>query len=407
MVGPPTLNQQIQEILPEIRELRRAIHAYPEPGFEEEQTAARVVDHLQPLEGFEIQTGIAQTGVVATLEPDKAGPCIALRADMDCLPMEDTSGTPWQSTRPGLAHACGHDGHTAALVGAAKVLQRNRDRLAGPVKFIFQPAEESRGGGRYMVEAGVLSDPPVDAIFGLHGWPLLPVGSLGYRTGPMMAASDALEIVVKGQGSHAALPHQSKDPVMMAAAIIQALQPLVSRETDPLDSAVISITQMQGGSAFNVIPDEVTLKGTLRTLRSPVREYLHERIETVAQKVAELYGGRAEASVQWGYPVCVNSPIAVDYFKEIFSDNALHGIQIETVNPVMGGEDFAYFAEKVPANFAFLGTCPPGQNPPALLHQTHFDFNDEALPLAILTHVQTALEFKKFPHNDSPAPKPE
>lgn len=394
---PKQVNEQIQAVLPEIQDLRHEIHAYPELGFEEENTARRVVEHLMPLEGLDIQTGIARTGVVAVLGRDKPGPCIALRADMDCLPMDDACGQPWQSTRPGLAHTCGHDGHTAALVGAAKVLHQHRDRLTGPVKFVFQPAEESKGGGRHMVEAGVLEDPRVTAIFGLHGWPSLPVGTLGYCTGPMMAASDSMEIRVCGKGGHAALPHQARDPILMATFIIQALQALVSRETDPLDAAVISITQMEGGSAFNVIPDSVTLRGTLRTLREPVRQYLHDRIESVATQVAAIYGGSAEAQVNWGYPVCVNDPTAVDYFKSVFAGSEDDGIRIEAISPVMGGEDFAYYAEKVPANFAFVGTMAPGQASVPLLHQSRYDFNDDALEVAIRTHVETALGFGGFP----------
>lgn len=395
------VDESISAILPEIRDLRREIHAFPEPGFEEVETAARVVRCLEPLVGLQIRTGIATTGVTAVLGADKPGPAVALRADMDCLPMPDTSGKPWASTRPGLAHACGHDGHTAALVGAARVLHSLRDRLHRPVKFIFQPAEESKGGGRHMVEAGVLEDPAVEAVFGLHGWPGLEVGTYGYCPGPMMAASDSMEIRVRGMGSHAALPHLGVDPVVIAAHIITALQALVSRETDPLDSAVVSVTQVNGGSAFNVIPDEVVLKGTVRTLREPVREHLHRRIPEVAGQVAALYRGSADGRVNRGYPVCVNHPAATRFFQGVFQDALRDRAVLRRVQPVMGGEDFAYFSEKVPGHFLFVGTCPRGESAPAFLHQSHYDFNDDALLPAIRAHVEVALRFNGLPPDAS------
>ncbi len=391
---PEEILSQIHAITEEIADLRHEIHAYPELGFEEVETSRKVLEQLSTLEGFEIREGIAKTGIVATLGADKSGACIGLRADMDCLPIEDTTGTPWFSKRPGLSHACGHDGHTAALVGAAKILSRYQDQLPGPVKFIFQPAEERLGGGHHMVEEGALKNPDVAAIFGLHGWPYLPFGTVGHRRGPLMASSDSFRITIKGIGSHGAYPHLSIDPIVVATQVIQALQTLVSRRTDPLDSAVVTVGQIQSSGTYNIIAEECLLLGTIRALTAETRAFLHKEVKRVSESLCEAMGARAIVEIGQGYPVTSNHPAAASFFEDTFTHRMAGHLNMTTVNPTMGGEDFSFYGQVIPSNFVFLGVCPEGVDTPALLHQGNYDFPDLALPLAIQTHVELALNFK-------------
>jgi amidohydrolase len=245
----------VDAIVPGVVGLRREIHAHPELGFEETQTARRVVDQLSPLGTLDIQTGVAGTGVVAVLNGSKPGPCVGLRADMDALPLQEQSDVSYASTVAGKMHACGHDGHTACLVGAAKVLSQVADALPGKVKFIFQPAEEGGGGGRLMCEQGVLDGPKVEAVFAMHGWPAVDFGHVGVREGPFMASADFWEVTIRGRGGHAGYPHRAVDPIVAASHVVLALQTIAARETNPLDSVVVTVARLTAGSAMNVIPD--------------------------------------------------------------------------------------------------------------------------------------------------------
>ncbi|MDD5706442.1 MAG: M20 family metallopeptidase, partial [Kiritimatiellae bacterium] len=256
---------RIEALLPELTALRRDLHAHPELGFEEHYTAGRVAEWLGGLPDMRVRTGVAGTGVVATLAARKRGPCVALRADMDALPVDDACGQPYVSRHPGRAHACGHDGHVACLLGAARLLSEQAGQLAGPVRFIFQPAEEGGGGGEQMCRQGALEDPAPAAIFALHAWPFLPLGTVGVRAGAAMASTDAIDIVVRGRGAHAGTPHKGVDPIVAASHVVVALQTVVSRLTDPTETALVTIGSIAGGSARNVIPDTVTLSGTIRT----------------------------------------------------------------------------------------------------------------------------------------------
>ncbi|MGJ3241988.1 MAG: M20 metallopeptidase family protein [Opitutales bacterium] len=388
---PDGLDAVIGERLDDLTAFRRDLHQHPEPGFQEKRTAARVAERLERLPGLSIETGIAGTGIAAVLGADRPGPCIALRADMDCLPMDDASGKPWASQNPGFAHACGHDGHTACLLGAAEVLSGYADRLPGPVKFIFQPAEEGLAGARSMIEAGVLKDPAVRAIYGLHGWPGLETGHIGFRKGPLMAASDKFSLIVHGQGGHAAMPHLAIDPVVAAAHIVTGLQSIVSRGVDPLDSAVVTAASIHGGSTFNVIPARVEIQGTVRTLRESTRSFVFERIERLARKTAEAHGCTVKAQLNRGYPVCANDDTATDILTWIAQGTLDSPDRIRTPAPVMGGEDFAFFAEVIPAAYWFLGVKAPDDDRPAQLHQPHYDFNDSQIPLAVRLHCAVAL----------------
>lgn len=386
----------LQSALPDLVELRHQLHQWPEPGYEEERTARTVAERLSALPGLEVRTGFAKTGVVGLLNGDSDGPCIALRADMDCLPMEDTTGLPWASQRPGFAHACGHDGHTTCLLGTAGVLAQHRDQLPGPVLFLFQPAEEGGAGAHAMIEDGALDNPRPKAIFGLHGYPGLEVGSFSVRPGSIMAASDVLRVRVTGNGTHAAMPHLGRDPILAASHAVTALQSLTSRRTDPLDSAVVTVAKFQAGNAFNVIPESVDLLGTIRTLQESTRRQIHEEAKTLFQSVCGGLGCRAEVTIEDGYPVCVNDARAVEYLHSVFQSPLNTGARLHSQNPMMAAEDFAFYGRDLPSTFFFVGVRRPGEENPALLHQNHYDFNDEAIPYAVRAFCALALNFATF-----------
>lgn len=386
------LEATLGEVLPQTVEHRHEIHAWPEPGYEEVRTAESVIRHLQNLPGMRLRTGVARTGIVADLEGGGDAPLIALRADMDCLEMEDRSDRPWASRRPGFAHTCGHDGHTATLTAAARILARHRESLPGPVRFIFQPAEEGLAGGRLMVQEGALQDPPVSMIFGLHGNPFLKIGQYGIASGPVMAASDQMQCTIVGQGAHAAQPHLSKDPILAASHLVCALQSMVSRRTDPIDSAVVTVAKIAGGSAFNIIPDQVHLLGTIRSLTEETRVRLHREVAETMNSIARAFGCTAEINLERGYPVCRNASEAVSHFRSAFEACLRpHATLIPTL-PIMSGEDFAFFSQEIPGALFFVGVCPEEENNPAQWHQAHYDFHDEALPHSIRAMVALALQ---------------
>lgn len=385
------LDPLIKPLLPELVALRHELHQHPELAYEEHQTAARIVDQLQHLPGIELRTGVAGTGVVATLGAERPGPCVALRADMDALPMEEIGDHGHRSTVPGKMHACGHDGHVTCLVGAARVLAQLGDELEGPVKFLFQPAEEGGAGGLKMCEEGVLESPTVAAIFGLHGWPELTQGQIGVRNGGFLASADRLQIKVRGVGAHAAYPHQGIDTVLVAAHIIVALQSIAARNTEPLDSVVVTVAQIHGGTADNIIPAEVQLSGTIRTLNSETRRLTMERVRRVATDTARAFGATAEVRIDEGYPVLENDSEATDYVRRVAE--GADGVVPTEISPVMGAEDFAFYAQRVPASFFTLGMRPAGQDSYPTLHQPNFDFHDDIIVAGVTMHVELARRF--------------
>lgn len=391
----PDLARAIDAVLPRIRELRRDLHQYPELGYEETRTAARVARELADLPGVTLRTGVAGTGIVATLVAG-TGPAVALRADMDALPITEESGVPHSSKVPGKSHACGHDGHTASLVGAAVVLSRLRDSLPCPVKFLFQPAEEGGAGAKRMVDEGALDNPPVAAVFGYHNWPsdALPFGTIATRPGAFMAATGLFTITVHGRGGHAAAPHQTVDPIIAAAQIVTALQTVVSRNHDPVNSGVVSVTQFHAGTAFNVIPPAAELRGTIRALDDAVLALAARRVTEIAEGVAAALGARAEVALKLNYPVLRNDSRAVGHIAAVA--RALgRGGRLELAHPpIMGGEDFAFYGAKVPACFWFLASKPDDVASVPGCHHPAFDFNDDILPLAIAMHVETARSFR-------------
>ncbi|HEX7406104.1 MAG TPA: M20 family metallopeptidase [Candidatus Binatia bacterium] len=371
---------------------RRDIHAHPELGNQERRTPELIVAALQPME-FEIQEHVGGTGVVAVLRGAHPGRTLALRADMDALPLNEDAERPYRSTVPGVMHACGHDGHVAMALGAARILYDVRDRLHGNVKLLFQPAEETYGGASEMIADGCLTRAPaVDAVFGLHLEPLGAVGELRVRRGPVMASADVIRVVVKGTGGHASEPHACIDPVPPAAQIITNLQTLVTRRFDVKNPVVISITFLQAGAAFNVIPSEVVLGGTVRTVDPAVRADMPARLEQVIRHTAEAFGATAELAYVHGSGVVVNHAGFTDFVRQVIGETRGSDAVIEMEHPVMGAEDFGLYLEHVPGTFAFLGARPAHQEP-FPLHHAQFDFDERALPLGVETLVTVALEY--------------
>ena len=366
------LNEEVREGFGErIVALRREIHREPELGFDTKKTAEKVLSALEGLP-LDIQTGVAENGIVATLFSGE-GPTVGLRADMDALPIHEETGLPFASEIEGKMHACGHDGHTSMLVGAAHALCGMRERLNGTVKFFFQPAEEGGGGGKVMVDEGVADD--VESVFALHLWPGLPFGTAATKAGPIMAAADAFEMTVRGKGGHGAFPHQTADAIAMAAQIVTALQTLVSREVDPVEPAVLTVGEIGAGSAFNIIPETARLGGTVRTLNEDLRRRMPERIEQLARGVAQGMRGDAELDYNFSYPVTQNdadaAKVALGVAGELFGQERA----VQLANPSMGAEDFAFFLEKVPGAFIWLGVGDVSG-----LHTPQFSFNEEILP---------------------------
>ncbi len=387
------LRTLIDSILPDMVALRRDLHAHPELGFEEERTPRRIVETLRAAPSLRVKTGVARTGVVALLNADKPGPCIALRADMDALPIVEQTGVPYASQTPGRMHACGHDGHTACLAGTALVLSRMADELPGKVKFVFQPAEENEGGARYMVEEGVLDDPPVDAVIALHAWPSQPVGTISLRPGAAMAAVDTAAVTIVGQGSHGAYPHKGIDPIVASAHIIIALQTIVSRTVDPVDCAVVTVGSIHAGSAPNVIPPECRMQLTLRSHRKETRRHLQERVRQVCEHTARAMGATATVDLHEGYPVTVNDPKLSEWIISVGREVLGPDRALPTDPPSMGAEDFSFYCEKVPAVMFRLGIRPPEMDTYPSLHNPQFNFNDDALPIGIRMLSELAIRF--------------
>ncbi|GLS44954.1 M20 aminoacylase family protein [Methylobacterium brachythecii] len=358
----------------ELTAIRRDLHAHPELGFEEVRTSGIVADHLEKL-GIEVHRGLGKTGVVGLLRGRPGKRRIGLRADMDALPIEEETNLPYRSTIPSTMHACGHDGHTTMLLGAARYLAETRD-FDGTAVFVFQPAEEGLGGARAMIADGLFEKFPVDEIFAIHNNPNGPHGKILVRPGPAMAAADFFDIRITGRGAHAARPQEGIDPILVATAIPQAMQSIVSRNADPLKAAVVSITQIHAGAAYNVIPEGAHLAGTVRTFDAALRELVSTRIREIAGGIGEAYGARVEVEIRDVFSVLENSPdhamAVAEIATELFGADRVDAQS----KPHMGSEDFADMLHAVPGAYAWLGATPgPG------LHNAGYDFDDTLLPL--------------------------
>lgn len=392
-----TLSNSIAALKDEIAAYRRELHQNPQTSYEETFASGLVQKKLTEW-GIPFKTGYAVTGIVATIEgaQNTSGKSIALRADMDALNIVEASGQPWASKIPGKMHGCGHDGHTAMLLGAAKYLSETRN-FNGTVHLIFQPAEEGGAGAIRMIEQGLFKDFKIDAVFGMHNWPGMKKGTIGLRPGPIMASSDTFEIVVTGRGGHAAMPNRSIDPVIIAAHIITMLQTVVSREIDPVDQAVLSITNVNAGTgADNVIPDKAVLTGTFRAFQVATRQRLGRRIGEIASAVATSMGGSATAEVFNGYDPTINSAAESAFCADIC--RALVGAENVDANvePCMGAEDFGAMLQEVPGCYIWMGQAEADTASPHNkgLHNAGYDFNDEIIPLGVeywARLVETAL----------------
>ncbi len=382
----PIINR-IADFHAEMTAWRRQLHAHPETAFEEHKTAAFVAERLEAF-GIAVTRGIAGTGVVGTLKGSTPGTgAIALRADMDALHIDEQNQFSHISQQQGRMHACGHDGHTAMLLGAAKHLAETRN-FAGTIHFVFQPAEENEGGARVMIEEGILDKYPVDAVFGMHNWPELPAGQFAIQPGPMMAAFDIFEIKITGRGGHAAMPHLAVDPIVAAAQIVNALQTIASRNIHPLESAVVSVTQIHGGDTWNVIPETVVLRGTTRSFSPDVRDRMEPLLRRIAEGACAGCGAEVELFYERRYPPTLNAAAETEQAAAAAAAIVGESNVERHLMPSMGAEDFAFFLEKKPGAYIWIGngTAQGG----GMLHSPHYDFNDAILPLGASYWVQLA-----------------
>ncbi len=398
-VDPKTgrrIDAEIEKNTAEIVKIRRFIHMNPELGFAEVETARLIASKLQPL-GFEVRTGVAKTGVVAVLRGGQPGPAVAVRADMDALPVQEATGLPYQSLNPGVMHACGHDVHSSIVLGTALVLHALKDRIPGTVTFLFQPAEEGGppgqpGGAELMVREGALDNPTAAAVFGFHVWPE-PVGRVLVAPGNVTAASDSFTITVLGKGAHGARPHEGVDAVVIAAEIVTALQTIVSRASDPTDPAVLTVGSIHGGTRRNIIADRVVLEGTIRTLSEANRKRTAQLLESVVKNITEIYGAGYKCEYEPGNPSVLNNPELAAAMTPTLV-RLLGKDKVVAWKPQMIAEDFAFLAQKAPGLYFFLGVRGPGQ-PATPLHSPAFSPDEKAIPLGIriLSHlVLDALE---------------
>ena len=371
------LIKEIKLLHDEMTEWRRDIHQHPELKFEENRTSDLVAAKLEEF-GIEIHRGLAKTGVVGTIR-NGDGPSIGLRADMDALPLEEKNTFKHASSNPGKMHACGHDGHTAMLLGAAKHLAASKN-FKGTVNLIFQPAEEGGGGGELMIKEGLFEMFPVDSVYGLHNWPGMPAGTFGVGSGPIMAAADMFDLTINGRGGHAALPDQCIDPIVVASQVVSALQTITSRNTHPVDSVVITVTQIHAGDAYNVIPDSVRMHGTVRTFQTETRDKIPSSMLRVAEGVCAAYGTTCELNYMSGYPTTINSVPETEISAKAVVDLLGEDKIILNPTPSMGAEDFSYMLEARPGCYVWLGIGPGKGEAGCMLHSSRYDFNDDVLP---------------------------
>ncbi|MCD4838754.1 amidohydrolase [Neobacillus sedimentimangrovi] len=378
-----------KKVTEEMIELRRDFHQYPELSFKEEQTSKKVAEYLRAC-GLKVREQVNGYGVTADLMVDEAGPMIAFRADMDALPIQEETGLPFASKIPGVMHACGHDGHTAILLGVAKLLSFQRERLKGNVRFIFQPAEEiNPGGAKGMIQEGVLEG--VEAIFGLHLWSELPSGTFRTCYGPMMAAADRFIIEIEGQGGHGGMPHKTIDSIVLASHLLMASQQIISRQIDPLEAGVITFGKFSSGTAFNIIANKAVLEGTVRSFLPEIRETLHKKLKELTTGFANIYGAKIHLDYQYGYPPVENHKNEVDFILEtaakVFGRNNT-GI----MKPNMAGEDFSYYLKEIPGAFCFVGAQVPNK-PVYPHHHPRFQIDESVLPKAAQWFCQLAFDY--------------
>lgn len=368
---------EAEELFPYTQKLRRDFHAHPEIGFQEVRTAGIVAEELKQL-GIEVTTGVAKTGVVGIIEGNQPGPVVLLRFDMDALPITEETGVEYASKTPGVMHACGHDGHTAIGLTVAKILHKYQDEFPGTVKLVFQPAEEGLGGAELMVKEGVLENPRPDFSLSMHVWNDCPTGQIAMTPGPAMAASDQFTVVIEGKGAHGASPHLGHDPILASSQIISAIQSIVSRNVDPLETAVVSITSIHGGTAFNIIPSQVELKGTIRSYLPKVREKIHRRLDEIVQGVAEAMECKAVLKIKKITPAVINDDALAQVVNQVRLSVLPESEDISGLR-TMGSEDMAYMMDDIPGCYIFVGSNNASQDLIYGHHHPKFNFDEKAL----------------------------
>ena len=386
------LRPQIQALQPDLVAWRRQLHQRPELGFQEQLTAEFVSQQLTHW-GITHRTGVAQTGIVATIPGDRPGPVLAIRADMDALPIQEENEVPYRSCHDGIMHACGHDGHTAIALGTAAYLAQNTHTFAGTVKLIFQPAEEGPGGAQPMIAAGALQDPAVDAIIGLHLWNNLPLGTVGVRQGALMAAVGLFECHIQGQGGHGAMPHQTIDSVVVSAQIVNALQTIVGRNVSPLDAAVVTVGQLHAGTAMNVIADSAHMSGTVRYFNPDLKAVIPDRIEQIIAGVCQSHGASYTLDYTHFYPPVINDGAIAELVQSVAATVVETPIGIVPECQTMGGEDMSYFLQEVPGCYFFLGSANADRGLSYPHHHPRFDFDETALGIGVEMFIRCVETF--------------
>jgi amidohydrolase len=384
----------IRQLLPQLSLWRRHLHQHPELGFQETLTAEFITQKLTEW-GIPHQTGIAKTGIVAEIQGDRPGKTLAIRADMDALPIQEENDVPYKSIHPGKMHACGHDGHTAIALGTAYYLKHN-NQFPGIVKLIFQPAEEGPGGAKPMIEAGVLTDPEVDAIVGLHLWNQLPLGTIGVRNGALMAAVETFHCTIQGKGGHGAIPQQTVDSIVVTAQIITALQTIVARNIDPIDSAVVTVGKLNAGTAVNIIADSAQFSGTVRYFNPQYAGYFHQRIEQVIAGLCQSHGATYTFAYETYYPPLINNDKMANFVRHIAEAVVESPLGVTASCQTMGGEDMAFFLQEIPGCYFFLGSANAEADLAYPHHHPRFDFDETALAMGVELFVRCVEGFSTY-----------
>tara|TARA_B100000965_G_scaffold80447_2_gene64103 strand:+ start:5159 stop:6331 length:1173 start_codon:yes stop_codon:yes gene_type:complete len=382
------LIKELLEQQPEMQKWRRDIHAHPEIAFEEHRTAKFVAEKLLSF-GLDVETGIAGTGVVGTLKRGTGNRSIGLRADLDALLINEANNFEHKSKNPGKMHACGHDGHTTMLLGAAQYLSM-KGNFDGTIHFIFQPAEENEGGGKVMVDEGLFEKYPVEAVYGMHNIPGMPVGTFAVKPGPIMASFDIFNLTVIGKGGHAAMPQTTIDPILIGTKIVDAYQSIVSRYINPQEPVVLSVTQFHGGDAYNVIPNEIEIKGTVRCFSSKVQASVEGQMEKITESICKAYGAKFNFEYERRYPATINSHEEVETSLKVARGISGDGMVNSSPTPSMGSEDFAFMLQEKPGSYIWIGNG--DKEGSCMLHNPGYDFNDEILPIGATYWVEMAQE---------------
>ena len=388
------IRTEIRDLQPQIVEWRRILHQKPELGFQEQITAEFIASKLKAW-GIDHQTNIAKTGIVATIPGKSPGRVLAIRADMDALPIQEANEVPYKSQHNGKMHACGHDGHTAIALATAYYLSQHQNDFSGTVKIIFQPAEEGPGGAKPMIEAGVLQNPDVDAIIGLHLWNNLPIGTVGVRNGALMAAVELFRLTILGKGGHGAMPHQTVDSIVVASQIVNALQTIVSRNINPIDSAVVTVGELQAGTALNVIADSARMGGTIRYFNPELETLIAERLEAIIAGVCQMHGAKYKLDHWKLYPPTINDPAIAELVRSVATEVIETPLGVVPECQTMGGEDMSFFLQEVPGCYFFLGSANPEKGLAYPHHHPRFDFDETALGMGVEIFVRCVEKFLK------------